>query len=87
MRILVAALALLAIAAGCNTRDLKASGAPCTATSECQEGLTCDFGQDPPTCASNQSGGDGDGDDDAAPIDAPPGPIDAAPADAGIDAS
>lgn len=84
-------LAVLALAAGlagasCNKRDLKAAGAPCNATSECQEGLTCDFGQDPPTCAAGQSG-DGDGDADAAPTDGTPQPADAAPPDAGIDAS
>ena len=85
MRALALAAALALAGIGCSKRTLKAAGAPCNATSECQEGLTCDFGQDPPICAAGQSG-DGDGDSDGAPIDAPPadGPI---AADAAPDAS
>jgi hypothetical protein len=70
--------------AGCSKRSLKAAGAECNATSECEEGLTCDFGQDPPVCSTNQSGdGDGDGDIDGSPVDS----MDPPPPDAAIDAS
>jgi hypothetical protein len=88
MRSAFVALALV-VAAGCGDRQLKAAGAPCVATSECEEGLTCDFGQSPAVCAGGQSGG---GEADAA-VTPPDGgqvpPVDGAlppPADAGIDA-
>jgi hypothetical protein len=84
MRIALAALVLV-VTAGCGNRQPKAAGAPCVATSECEEGLTCDFGQSPAVCAGNQSGGDGDAavPTDGNPTDGSPPPL----ADAGIDAS
>jgi hypothetical protein len=85
MRIALAALVLV-VAAGCGNRQLKAAGASCVATSECEEGLTCDFGQSPAVCAGGQSGGDGDAavvPTDGNPTDGSPPPL----ADAGIDAS
>ena len=86
MRTALAALVLM-VAAGCGNRQLKAAGAPCVATSECEEGLTCDFGQSPAVCAGGQSGG---GDAAVVPLDGNQVPSDGAPpppADAGIDAS
>jgi hypothetical protein len=77
---------------GCGDKTLKAAGDECFASSECATGLTCDFGQDPPVCAGQQTT-DPDGapepdarvtdaaplPDGALPIDAPPEPIDAPP--------
>jgi hypothetical protein len=39
----------------CGTPELKADGEPCFASSECDVGLTCDFGSDPPVCRGMQS--------------------------------
>jgi len=55
---------------GCADRVLKESGSACNATSECVEGLTCDFGQDPPVCSTGQTGGGAGGDGDG--VDAGP---------------
>jgi hypothetical protein len=41
----------------CATPDLKAEGEPCFASSECDVGLTCDFGSDPAVCRTQQTGG------------------------------
>jgi hypothetical protein len=79
-RVLLFALLLVAgiALASCSGRSLKGAGSGCNATSECEEGLTCDFGQDPPVCAMSQTGGDGD--IDASPIDGmEQTPLDAAP--------
>lgn len=83
MRALLLAVALLGLAA-CSQRTLKAAGSECVATSQCQEGLTCDFGVDPPVCAESQTGG---GQIDAAPTTDGQPPPDAPPPDAGVDAS
>jgi hypothetical protein len=40
---------------GCITADLKAAGEPCFGSSECDVGLTCDFGSDPPVCRTQQT--------------------------------
>jgi hypothetical protein len=40
----------------CSTTELKAEGEPCYASSECDVGLTCDFGSDPPVCRGQQTG-------------------------------
>lgn len=84
MRALLLAVSVLGLAA-CSQRSLKAAGSECVATSQCQEGLTCDFGADPPVCADSQSGGH----PDAAVVtpDGQPTPDAPAPADAGVDAS
>ncbi|MEZ4366994.1 MAG: hypothetical protein R2939_11990 [Kofleriaceae bacterium] len=50
-----AALALVAGAAGCGERTLKAAGEPCSGSSECAVGLLCDFGQAEPVCAGNST--------------------------------
>lgn len=39
-----------------STRPFKAAGDVCISTTDCREGLTCDFGQEPSVCASMQSG-------------------------------
>ncbi|HET6479553.1 MAG TPA: hypothetical protein VFG35_05835 [Actinoplanes sp.] len=39
----------------CSATDLKAAGEPCFASSECDVGLTCDFGSDPPVCRTQQT--------------------------------
>ncbi len=55
-------LALAAAGAGCKGSSLKGAGEECVASSECQAGLLCDFGQNPPVCAGEGTGdGDGDG--------------------------
>jgi hypothetical protein len=67
-------LAALVLGA-CGDPALKAAGDSCFASSECADGLTCDFGQDPPVCAGMQTA-----QPDAAPVpDAPPDQPDAAP--------
>jgi hypothetical protein len=69
----------------CSTTDLKAEGEPCFASSECDVGLTCDFGSDPPVCRSQQSGPPGSGPDAGPAPDASPGTLPDAggPPDAG----
>jgi hypothetical protein len=71
-------------AAACGGDDRKGEGEECTASSECADGLTCDFGATPPVCRPTQTPVP-----DAAPViidaaaaphpDAPPGTPDAAP--------
>lgn len=68
---------LVFLAAACGGADLKGAGEECVASSECADGLTCDFGRVPPTCQPQQTPTP-----DAAPgaPDAPPAPaVDAAP--------
>lgn len=84
---LVPVLAMLWLAAGCVSSP-RGAGEQCFGTTECDEGLTCDFGQSPPVCAEGQ-GGDGVSDaavhdagaepDAVAAADAAPGAPDAAP--------
>ena len=60
--LLLLAVFACAGAAGCKGSSLKGAGEECVASSECQAGLLCDFGQDPPVCAGEGTGdGDGDG--------------------------
>lgn len=59
---------------GCGGTTAKQLGEECVASSECADGLVCDFGRDPHVCASNVSV-------DAAAIDADD-TIDAAELDA-----
>jgi len=61
LRTVMAAALLAAAASACSGSALKAAGEPCVASSECEQGLACDFGQDPPVCAGMTTG-DGDGD-------------------------
>lgn len=66
-------LGLVALfAVGCGGPSAKQAGDECVASSECGPGLVCDFGANPPVCASNLS-------IDARELDAP---IDAAEIDA-----
>lgn len=51
----VSVLAVIAVLAGGCSDTLKAAGEQCFGSSECEDGLTCDFGQDPPVCASSQT--------------------------------
>jgi len=60
---------LLVAVAGCGGSDLKASGEPCVASSECGPGLVCDFGQQPAVCAPNATVPP-----DGPLVDAPPPP-------------
>lgn len=61
------ALLLLAVVA-CGGDDRKGEGEECVASSECADGLTCDFGATPPVCRPMQT-----------PVpDAAVGPVDAA---------
>jgi hypothetical protein len=71
-----------ALLAACGGDDLKGQGEECFGSSECADGLTCDFGQAPAVCAPMQTPTP-----DAMPVidadpnapDAPVGRIDAAP--------
>jgi hypothetical protein len=70
---------------GCGgERTQRAAGEVCVASTECADGLVCDFGQEPARCAETGSGG-GPDPIDAATFDGAPGTIDAdlGPADAG----
>lgn len=92
-------LILCCVLAGCGSSALKRAGESCTASSECDNGLLCDLGAQPPVCADKGSidaavpmpdGSDApvDAAPDAPPIDAPPdAPPDAAPIDAPADAT
>lgn len=76
---------LFLVAAACGGRELKAAGEECVATSECDDGLVCDFGQTPAVCAefTTEPPDAGPPPPDGPPgIDAPPNPIDAAAPDA-----
>ena len=77
-------LILCCVLAGCGSTALKRAGESCTASSECDNGLLCDLGAQPPVCADKGSVDaavpEPDGSD--TPIDAAPDttpPIDAAP--------
>jgi len=73
---LVIAFAVAAI--HCGERTIKTAGQECSATSECETGLLCDFASEPPVCAGESSGPPPMDEPDAAPmIDA--AAIDAAP--------
>jgi len=65
----------------CGTADLKAEGEPCFASSECDVGLTCDFGSNPAVCRTQQTDPGNTPRPDAGGIapDAGPGAPDAAP--------
>jgi hypothetical protein len=68
--------------AGCGDRPVKSQGEVCFASTECDEGLVCDFGADPAVCSGMGSGG---GQADAAPgpvVDGAPDAIDAGIPDA-----
>jgi hypothetical protein len=52
IRVAFAALLL----AGCGNAALKHAGQTCSASSECDKGLLCDTGQNPPVCAGTSSG-------------------------------
>ncbi len=58
----------LILLGGCG-KDLRAAGEECVASSQCQAGLACDFGQTPHVCAPNTT----------EPPDAGPLPIDGPP--------
>lgn len=66
----------LLLAAACSGDDPKAQGEECFASSECADGLTCDFGMSPATCQPNQTPLP---DADTRVIDAPANQIDAGP--------
>jgi hypothetical protein len=66
-----ATIVFLVTAAGCG-KDLRAAGEECVASSQCQAGLVCDFGQTPHVCADMTTD----------PPDAGPVPIDGPPIDA-----
>jgi len=66
---------LFAGAMACGGSSAKQAGETCVASSECGDGLVCDFGQTPAVCASM-------GTIDAAELDADPSLIDAAELDA-----
>ncbi len=89
------ALLLLAVIA-CGGDDRKGEGEECVASSECADGLTCDFGATPPVCKPMQTPVPDAAVDAAGPVidadphapdgapgapDAPPPPPDAAPPD------
>ena len=94
---------LLAVAlaiAACGGADLKRSGESCSASSECDRGLVCDFGREPHVCASTSTQQEDAGPSDDADVvvidggpdarlDAPPDGrvIDAPPLDAPVDAA
>lgn len=97
MRIVALSSLVVALLAGCGEPAARLAGQTCVGTSECAAGLVCDFGQDPPVCASQGSGTPtidaAPGAIDAAGIvadaepgapDAPPAPIDAAVPDAAV---
>jgi hypothetical protein len=48
-------LGLVLLVAACGDSSLKAQGESCFGSSECAEGLTCDFGQTPSVCATSQT--------------------------------
>ncbi len=71
--LLITACAALAVpVASCADYTLKAQGEECFASSECEQGLLCDFGVSPHVCSPTQT--------DASPVDAyVPPPPDAEP--------
>lgn len=56
MRALLLSFVVLPLGLACGSADLKSAGEQCFGTTDCAEGLTCDFGQDPSICSSQQSG-------------------------------
>ena len=52
MRWLLAAVVAALLAAACGGTALRSDGQTCSASSECAEGLVCNFGVDPHVCAS-----------------------------------
>jgi hypothetical protein len=81
-RLLYVLTSLAFVGLGCGGDDVKGEGEECVATSECADGLTCDFGATPPVCRTMQTPRP-----DAAPVqdadpnapDAPANTPDAAP--------
>jgi hypothetical protein len=66
----VFAAALVVVGASCGGGGGKALGEECVGTTQCADGLTCDFGRSPPTCQERQT---------PIPDASPPGEIDADP--------
>lgn len=67
-----AVTSVMAFVTACADYTLKAQGEECFASSECEQGLLCDFGVTPHVCSPTQT--------DASPVDAyVPPPPDAAP--------
>ncbi|WP_428262212.1 hypothetical protein [Haliangium sp.] len=89
MSILFAAVTLAVGAAACGGLEPKGDGESCYASSECDDGLTCDFGVNPPVCRSQQTPGTSRVDAAPAPSgpDAAPSGPDAAPNPSGPDAA
>jgi hypothetical protein len=85
----VAAVAAVVVACG-GGGSLKAAGEVCVASSDCEAGLVCDFGRNPPVCASmgtippDGSEVEVDAPDIDGGVDAPPDA--AVPIDAAVDA-
>jgi hypothetical protein len=63
-RIALLLFALVAGASACSNDSLKGAGEECFGSTECAEGLVCDFGSSPATCQPTGGDGDGDGDGD-----------------------
>jgi hypothetical protein len=81
-------VAVLVVVVACGGGSLKASGEECFASSECDQGLVCDFGRSPAVCASTGTIVDAAPvvEVDADPVDASPDPGPDAAIDAAIDA-
>ena len=56
MQRLILAFSFMVVGAmGCSDDAAGALGDSCVASSECGEGLTCDFGRQPPSCQASQT--------------------------------